>query len=88
VIDKSLYQWCAKIRSARKGKHGLILTADRIAALDAIGFDWRSEGISFINRLDQLRAYRAQYGHSNVKLTKDKSLYHWCANKRFARKNP
>jgi hypothetical protein len=25
---------------------GLTLTADRIEALDAIGFDWRSEGIS------------------------------------------
>jgi hypothetical protein len=41
--DKSLYNWCRDIRCAkrntasRKNK----LTADRIAALDAIRFDWR-----------------------------------------------
>jgi len=41
--DKSLYQFCAKARYARKnpGKgKGMLLTDERTAALDAIGFIW------------------------------------------------
>ena len=40
--DKSLYHWCAKIRCTQKNpeKYVMKLTADRITALDAIGFDW------------------------------------------------
>jgi hypothetical protein len=43
--DKSLNSWCKNIRNARRNPENNIitLTADRIAALDAIGFDWRSE---------------------------------------------
>jgi hypothetical protein len=37
--DKSLFYWCSKIRSARRGTGNMKLTADRIAALDAIGFE-------------------------------------------------
>ena len=42
--NESLYYWCANIRSVRRGKVGkckIKLTQERIAALDAIGFDWR-----------------------------------------------
>jgi len=40
--NESLYEFCRKIRVARKtpDKSNRKLTADRIAQLDAIGFDW------------------------------------------------
>jgi hypothetical protein len=41
--DRSLYTFCHNIRNARRSKRGggNDLTNDRLAALDAIGFDWR-----------------------------------------------
>ena len=41
--DRSLYKWCSDFRSARRNPETCKrkVTADRIAALDAIGFDWR-----------------------------------------------
>ena len=40
--DKSLYGFCQKIRYARKHpeKSDRALTNERIASLDALGFDW------------------------------------------------
>jgi hypothetical protein len=92
--DKSLYQWCANMRSARRNPETCKrkLKADHITVLDAIGFHWKTNAVnsekkrSFQNRLEQLRVYRAQHGHSNVKLTDDKSLYNWCAKIRSAQK--
>jgi hypothetical protein len=95
--DKNLYKWCANIRDARNkpGEGKLKLTADRIAALDAIGFDWRSEtirtrekSIRFLDRVDALREYKEKNGHVNVSRTTDKSLYNWCTNIRSSRNNP
>jgi hypothetical protein len=37
--DQSLYIWCRNIRCARRGTGTMKLTADGIAALDAIGYD-------------------------------------------------
>jgi hypothetical protein len=97
-IDKSLFNWCMHIRSSRNkpGEGKLKLTADRIAALDAIGFDWRSEGlsrnyqkhISFQDRVDALREYKKETGHLNVKQTDDKSLFTWCTKIRSSRNKP
>jgi hypothetical protein len=44
VEDKSLCTWFAKLRTSRRypEKYNRNLTADRIAALDSIGFDWKS----------------------------------------------
>jgi hypothetical protein len=97
-IDKSLFNWCSNIRSARNkpGEGKLKLTAAQIAALDGIGFDWRSEAkahhcllrISFIDRVEALRAYKEKHGHLSVSKEDDKSLCNWCAHIRNARKNP
>ena len=38
--DKSLYDFCNNLRQARKGKGPYKLDETRIAALDAIGFNW------------------------------------------------
>ena len=62
------------------------LTADRIAALDAIGFDWRSEGISrnsqkhisFQDRVKELREYKEIHGHLSLSKKDDRSLYMVC----------
>ena len=40
--DKSENNWFTNIISAQKGTCNMKLTADRIAALVAIGFDWES----------------------------------------------
>jgi len=38
--DKSLANFCANMRSARRGKGSMTITEDRIKALDEIGFEW------------------------------------------------
>ena len=38
--DRSLYNFCSTLRKARKGKCSHTLDEGRIAALDAIGFNW------------------------------------------------
>jgi len=91
--DKSLYKWCTIIRSARRNPETCQrkVTADRIAALDAIGFDWRSRNhqkqISFIDRVEALREYKEKNGHVSVTKKDDRSLYKWCTVIRSARKN-
>jgi hypothetical protein len=40
--DSSLYNYCNNLRQARKGKGSHRLDETRIAALDAIGFNWRN----------------------------------------------
>jgi hypothetical protein len=69
------------------------LTADGIAALDAIGFDWRSEttrtrdkGTSFHDRVVALREYKKKNSHLSITQKDDKSLYDWCTNIRNARR--
>jgi hypothetical protein len=93
--DKSLYCFCKNMRDARKNPKNSRrkLTADRIAALDGIGFDWRSETkprnnqkhISFIDRVEALRQYKEKHGHLNVTFKANKSLNNWCYNIRNAR---
>ena len=42
---------------------------------------------SFEQRIEDLRAYKAKHGHTNVKEKEDKSLYEFCKNMRRARKH-
>ncbi len=73
-----------------------LLTANRIAALDAIGFDWKSilqqndrnRQVRFIDRLEDLKAYKEKNGHLRVREKDNKSLNSWCKNIRNARRNP
>jgi len=67
------------------------LTEDRIAALDAIGFDWQldaqpSNRIDFFSRVDELEAYKKKHGHLNVQCKEDESLYVFCCQLRFSRR--
>jgi hypothetical protein len=93
--DKSLYNYCCLLRSARrflitgKGK-SYKLTEDKITALDAIGFNWNPGSSStattkddkFFARVDKLRAYKEKHGHLNVSHKEDHSLYDFCKNLR------
>jgi hypothetical protein len=94
--DSSLYKFCTEVRRSRtviitgKGKLHNRLDDERIAALDAIGFEWgKSAGGSkddrFFAQVDKLRAYEEQHGHVNVRSIEDQSLYDFCKNLRQSR---
>jgi hypothetical protein len=78
---------------AGEGKIHYSLDDDRIAALDAIGFDWQLEMIesnrtvrvSFLSRVDESKAYNEEHGHLNVHCKEDKSLYYFCNKVRRSR---
>ena len=93
--DQSLYRFGYNVRQARKGKKGYYkLDNGRIAALDAIGFNWEARALStaasqddrFFARVDKLRAYKEKHGHLNVGYKVDPSLYSFCTNMRNARR--
>jgi hypothetical protein len=90
--DKSLYDFCYNVRRAQRdtilGKGtDRKLTKDRIAALDAIGFEWEiGAGLCFFDRVDELKAYKEKHGHLNVRQKENQSLYGFCSNMRQARK--
>ena len=94
--DKSLYDFCIQMRRAHNnpGKSTVALTDDRIASLDALGFDWsvrpreQAAKKSFEQRIEDLQAYKEKHGHLNVKHNDDKSLHHFCKNMRHAQNNP
>jgi len=93
--NQSLYNFCKNLRGTRRaiilGKGTLRkLTDVRIAALDAIGFDWEVGASStvykdFFSRVDELKAYKEKHGHLNVRPKDDKSLYNFCGHVRQAR---
>ena len=80
--DKSLNSWCKNIRNARRNPESCKrkVTADQIVALDAIGFDWRSEiasqncqrQISFIDDVKN--------GHLNITYKANTSLNDYDSN--------
>ena len=86
---KALGEWCSKLRrSMKKIKNNVApivagLSADNIKRLEDIGFDFRfkREGkpYSFEERFEQLKAYKAKYGHFDVKAYDgdDKALGRW-----------
>ena len=92
--DKSLYTFCRDIRKARNnpGKYDRALTDNRIASLDALGFDWtvkeQAAKKSFDQRIEDLQVYKERHGSTNVKKSDDKSLYEFCHHMRQARNNP
>jgi len=89
--DPSLYNFCINIRNSRNKSDRMKVTEERIASLDAIGFEWvakETKKVSFHQRLDDLKAYKLKHGHLNVKKEEDKSLYDFCHNIRYARIHP
>jgi hypothetical protein len=88
--DKSLAQFCAQVRYAHKnpGK-GLKLTDERIAAFDAMCFNWTSQEYvtrSFDERIDDLEKYKQTHGHLSLKRLEDSSLYQFCLGVRHSLK--
>ena len=79
--DKSLGQFCAKARHARKNPgNGKQLTNERIAAFNVIGFNWTSQDYvtrSFDERINNLEEYKKH---------DDNSLYQFCADVRHSLK--
>ena len=78
-----------------KKKTTTIIDNERIASLNALGFDWSvrlreqtAAQKSFEQRIADLKAYKEKHGHVNVKLSDDKSLYGFCSQMRRARNNP
>jgi hypothetical protein len=97
--DGSLYSFCNNVRRSRQAIIAgegtqYKLTDDRIAALDAIGFDWQLETIesnrtvrvSFLSKVDELKAYKEEHGHLNVKKKEDQRLYDFCIDLRQSRR--
>jgi len=89
--DKSLGQFCASVRNARKTGKGIKLTDERIVAFDAVGFNWTSQEYvtrSFDERINDLEEYNQTHGHDNVNRHEDNSLYQFCAQVRHSLKQP
>lgn len=97
--DQSLFYFCHNVRYSRSNPDkfkGMAVSDDRIKALDEIGFSWavaRKSGkakseTSFESRLADLRQYKQQHGHLNVKQEEDGSLYYFCQIVRTGRNNP
>ena len=94
--DASLYGFCNNLRGTQRaiitGKctrtrlTQYSLDDNRIAALDAIGFDWEVGASSaykdFFSRVDELKVYKEKHGHLNIRQKEDRSLYGFCNNLR------
>jgi hypothetical protein len=90
----SLGKWCKKVRhrrledEGRPGKHKL--SNAQIERLNAVGFQWKLE-TAFDKRIEELRAFKAKFGHCNVSRSKSPSnkpylsLGYWCYNVRHSR---
>ena len=92
--DKSLNKFCKNIRHARKHpeKSKTLINEERIASLDALGFEWTAREHagkkSFDQRIEDLQVNKEKHGHVNVKEKEDKSLYQFCSRIKYARKHP
>jgi hypothetical protein len=90
--DQRLYLFCHHMRGTRraiiagKGKKAYALNDDKIAALDAIGFDWKLGAGAFLRRVHELKAFKEKHGHLNVLEKHDQSLYGFCNSMRRARR--
>jgi hypothetical protein len=88
--DKSLGQFCNKMRHTHKNPgNGKQLTNERIAAFDAMGFNWTSQEYvtrSFDDRINELEEYKKMHGYVNVKIHEDRSLNQFCAGARHSLK--
>lgn len=91
--NPALHVLCLRLRDARrKVEQGtwktrdLTVDNDRIALLDAIGFDW-TYGVNntkkglFDQHITELINFKTKHGHVNITAKdKEKSLYHFCIN--------
>jgi hypothetical protein len=80
-----LGKWLANQRTAKK--RGL-LTADRVARLEAVGVTWDVNEDVWEQKVAALAKFRKQHGHSDVpqNYAIDPSLGRWLSNQRTAKK--
>jgi len=83
--DPTLGNWC-NMQRASKNKGAL--SADRIAKLEGVGFEWDPLGAAWDERFGQLQAFKAREGHANVpqKYPADPPLGKWCSHQRQLKK--
>ena len=90
--NESLAKFCHNVRYAYnnpKGSNLMKLTEDMVSSLNALGFQWNTNiKTLFEERLDDLRAYKADHGDVNVKRSEDESLYTFCQHTKHAYNNP
>ena len=79
---KQLGNWVQRIRMSRK--HGK-LSKEKIAELDKEQFVWDVHETFFEEKLDALRAFRKEYGHTTVPSDYQKvpGLYAWMTQQRY-----
>jgi hypothetical protein len=94
----SLGWWCSDMRRSYKtikeegGVPRCKLSKADIQRLENAGFEWNlSKKVSFDERLKDLMAFKAEFGHCNVPATKSRnrkyySLGKWCDNRRLSYK--
>ncbi len=88
ALDKSLASFCSQARSAKAkpSNGGLLMTEERIKALDELGFVWKlREKSPFEARVEQLKEFKEKHGHLIVTTAHDKSLAAYCSNIRYKR---
>jgi Helicase associated domain len=61
-VKRQRYQY--KLRA--QGMKNSTMTLDRITTLENIGFVWDSQGASWMERWQELKAFKAAFGHCNV----------------------
>jgi ferredoxin-thioredoxin reductase catalytic subunit len=94
----SLGNWCNDTRKAYKAikegrSTGRKLSKANIQRLENAGFEWNvSKKVPFDERLKDLMAFKAEFGHCNVPCTRSKnnkhlSLGYWCNNMRQSYKD-
>jgi len=79
--------WCNNRRRARKAG---TLDAERVDALDALGFVWNTKQATFDRGLAELAAFIDQEGHCRVpqnQLFRGFKLGSWCNSRRLERKD-
>ena len=102
-VDPSLHSFCDNVRFGRShpGK-GMNISEERIRLLNEVGFDWkdsarpRLEGEvqrkavvrkTFMERIEDLKAYKAEKGNMHVTRKDNQSLADFCSNVRQARRS-
>ena len=96
---KSLEDWCVKVRTSKKMMEGrfkgstpqIKLSEEKVQQLTELGFNWmgreRKRSKTFSDRFEELRQYKAKYGHCIVSsIGEFKSLAGWCAKVRTSKK--
>ncbi len=82
--DRGLSRYCCRLRKAMDSDS---LSRDQIEILQDIGFEFTKDASrkpAFNKRVNQLRAYKQQHGHLNVKDSQDRGLINYCYRLRKA----